>query len=397
MADKGYHNIGLVSGDLNGVTVTNAALRLADASSHLLSLPLKHTETGYNTDYFIKEDIKELREKELAVLKGYDAIFEGAIGDPTKLPPGVIEVGLLLKVRQAFDQYVNLRPIVLPEGVPSILVGKDHRHINFEVCRENTEGLYVIDPENRVENEGTDDEVGINIMKCSYRGVKRLAEYAAGRALLKGQEKGRKPRLHFVFKTNVLKCAGAPWTRVYKEFLGRKDLDVGYQHFDNFLMQMVTTPEDFDVALMENFCGDGATDLGAMIAGGIGNGVSGNIDPTRRFPSMFEPLHGTAPNKWYTTLSPGEYEKGTFHPELVQQIKPEAAIRAYAMMLSHLGETKAAAAIDQAALANLRNPRYKEMKLDELVEAACNFVRTPPVAIKKQLKWGNQPGVTRIE
>jgi len=375
MAEKEFHNIALIPGDLNGVTVTNAATRVSAAASRLLSRPIAHEAFPYNADYFNKHGLRELREQELEELRGYDAIFEGAIGDPTKIPPGVMEVGLLLKIRQAFDQYVNLRPIVLPEGVPSILVGKDHRHINFEICRENTEGLYVIDPENRVENAGTDDEVGINIMKCSYRGVQRLAEYAAGRAILKGAEKGRKPRLLFVFKTNILKCAGVPWNRVYQGFSARRDLDVGYQHFDNFLMQMLRAPEDFDVVLMENFCGDAATDAGAMIAGGIGNGLSGNIDPTRRFPSMFEPMHGSAPDKWYTTLSPGQYQQGTFHPELVQQIRPEAAIRSYAMMLEFLGEARAARAMDQAALANLRNPNYKTMKLDDLVDNACRFVR----------------------
>jgi 3-isopropylmalate dehydrogenase len=368
-----YHNIGLIAGDLNGLTVTDAAVRVAVAASHLLSKPLIHTETGYNADYFVREGIKELREQELAELKKYDALFEGAIGDPTKLKPGVIEVGLLLKVRQAFDQYVNLRPVVLPEGVPSVLLGKDHRHINFEICRENTEGLYV--GKGRVDNPGTDDEVGIQEMHCSYRGVKRLVEYAAERAILKGQEKGRKPRLHIAFKNNVLTYACSPWDRVLKEFKeNRNDLDVGYVHIDNFGMQMLTCPEQFDVVATENMFGDIMTDIGAIIGGGIGNGVSGNIDPLRRFPSMFEPLHGSAPDKWYTTLAPGQYEKGSFHPEFVQLVKPEAAIRSYAMMLSHLGETRAASAIDRAALTNLRNPRYKEMKLDELVDVACEFV-----------------------
>jgi isocitrate/isopropylmalate dehydrogenase len=120
--------------------------------------------------------------------------------------------------------------------------------------------------------------------------------------------------------------------------------------------------------------GDIMTDLGAILGGGIGNGVSGNIDPTRRFPSMFEPLHGSAPDRWYTTIAPGQYEAGTFHPELVQTIKPEAALRSYAMMLDFLGEKVAAKAMDKAALANLRNPNYREMKLDQLVENACKFV-----------------------
>lgn len=367
-----YHNIGLIAGDLNGLTVTNAAVRVAVAASHLLSKPLIHTETGYNADYFVREGIKELREQELAELKKYDALFEGAIGDPTKLKPGIIEVGLLLKVRQAFDQYVNLRPVVLPEGVESLIRGKDHRHINFDICRENTEGLYV--GKGRIMNENTDDEIAIQEMWCSYKGVKRLVEYAAERAVLKGQEKGRKPQLHIVFKNNVLTIAARPWNRVYEEVKSaRKDIDVRYMHTDTFSMQMILAPEQFDAVATENMFGDKDTDLGAVLAGGIGNGLSGNIDPLRRFPSMFEPLHGTAPDKWYE-IKDGVYVPGTFCPDKVQLVRPEAAIRAYAMMLSHLGETRAANAMDQAALANLRNPQYKEMKLDELVNDACEFV-----------------------
>ena len=389
---KEYHNIALIPGDLNGITVTDAAVKLSGAASHLLSILIRHTRLLYNADYFVKEGIKELREQELAELKKYDAIFEGAIGDPTKLKPGIIEIGLLLKVRQAFDQYVNLRPVVLAEGIESPLRHKDHRHINFEICRENTEGLYVTDPENRVENAGTDDEVGINIMKCTYRGVKRLAEYAAERAMIKGKEKGRRPRLHFAFKNNVLTCAGSPWNRVYQEFLEkRKELDIGYIHIDSFVMQMITSPEQFDVIATENMFGDITTDLGAVLGGGIGAGVSGNIDPLRRFPSMFEPLHGSAPDKWYTTLAPGKYEPGTFHPELVQLIKPEAAFMSYAMMLEHLGEVKAAEAMKVAALANLRNPRYKEMKLDELVDNAFRFVSGIKGFTMQDISEGKRP------
>ncbi len=371
MAEKNHHDIALIHGDLNGITVTDAAVKLSEATSHLLSKPIKHTSTPYNADYFVSEGIKELREQELAELRKYDAIFEGAIGDPTKLKPGIIEVGLLLKLRQAFDQYVNLRPVVLPEGVPSVVIGKDHRHINFEICRENSEGLYVA--KGRVENPGTEDEVGIQEMHCSYRGVKRLAEYAAERAVSKGQEKGRKPTLHFVFKNNVLTYACSPWDRVFKEFQSDSRVNARYMHIDNFIMQMITKPEQFDVVLTENMFGDIATDLGAVIQGGIGTAVSGNINPTGRFPSMFEPIHGSAPDKWYD-MKDGEYVPGTFRPDLVQMVKPEAAFMSYAMMLEQIGEVRAANAIKQAALTNIRNPNYKTMNLNELVDNACRFV-----------------------
>ncbi|MFT4302947.1 MAG: isocitrate/isopropylmalate family dehydrogenase [Candidatus Woesearchaeota archaeon] len=376
MSVQPSHSVALIPGDLNGKTVTDAVVELSHAvhCAGILSLPISHTTLPYNAEYFVNEGIKELRKSELGTLLGFDAIFEGAIGDPTKLKPGVIEVGLLLKIRQEFDQYVNLRPVVLAEGVDSPLRYKDHRHINFEIVRENTEGLYV--GKGRIANPGTDAEVAIQEMQCSYKGVKRLIEYAVERAIVKGEEKGRKPRLHIAFKNNVLTYACSPWDRVLKEFKeARDDVDIGYIHIDNFGMQMITCPEQFDVVATENMFGDIMTDIGAILGGGIGAGVSGNIDPTRRFPSMFEPLHGSAPDKWYETLSSGEYVKDSFVPELVQKVKPEAAFMSYAMMLEHLGEPVAAKVMKDAALANLRNPNYKTMTLNHLVDDACKYVQ----------------------
>jgi len=365
------HNIAVIPGDLNGITVTNAAIKVSGALAGLLTKPLKHTTFNYNADYFLEKKITELGKAELDELKKFDQIFLGAIGDPTKIKPGILEVGILLKLRQEFDQYVNLRPVVLPEGVPSILVGKTSEDINFEICRENSEGLYVDD--GRVENQGTEDEVGIQIMKCSYKGVKRLADFAVERAI--ARKKGDKPVVHFVFKTNVLRFAGAPWVRVFDEMKTREDVDIKYLHIDNFLMQMLINPKQFDVVITENMFGDIATDAGAVIQGGIGSAVSGNINPTGTFPSMFEPIHGTAPDKWYELDKNGMCVPNTFVEEKLQEVKPEAAFMSYAMMLEQMGETKAAGALKEAALNNIRNKNYKEMKLDELVENAISFIK----------------------
>lgn len=366
-----YHNIAVIPGDLNGITVTEAVLKLSEAVSSKLEKPIKHTRFGYNADYFLKHNIKELGQKELNELKEYDQIFLGAIGDPTKIKPGILEIGILLKLRQAFDQYVNLRPVILPEGVPSILVGKTYKDINFEICRENSEGLYV--GEGKIENKGTDEEVGYQIMKCSYKGVKRLAEFSEQRAF--ARKKGEKPVLHFVFKTNVLTYAASPWLRVIEEYKNRNDINVKYMHIDNFLMQMLLAPEQFDVVLTENMFGDIATDAGAIIQGGIGTAVSGNINPSGEYPSMFEPIHGTAPNKWYEMNNNDEYIPGSFNLEKVQLIKPEAAFLSYAMMLEQMNETSAAELMKNAALANVKDPEYKIKKLDQLVEQACNYVK----------------------
>ncbi len=370
--DNSYHNIAVIPGDLNGITVTNAILKLSEATTDLLKKPIKHTKFDYNSDYFLKHNLKELGDAELNELKKYDQIFLGAIGDPVKIKPGVVEIGILLKLRQAFDQYVNLRPIILPEGVPSVLVGKDHTDINFEICRENSEGLYV--DAGWIEKKGTDEEAGYQIMKCTYKGVKRLAEYAEKRAF--ARKKGEKPTLHFVFKTNVLTYAANSWQRVFEEYQTREDIDVKYLHIDNFLMQMLINPKQFDVVITENMFGDIITDAGAIIQGGIGSAVSGNINPTGKCPSMFEPIHGTAPDKWYEIDRNGNYLPDTYCPEKIQLIKPEAAFFSYAMMLEQMGETKAAESIKEAALANLRDPEYSSKNLDELVEKACNFVRS---------------------
>lgn len=368
---KDFHNIALIPGDLNGITVTDATLKLGEAIKGKLKKPIKYTNFEYNADYFLKHNLKELGEKELGELKKYDQIFLGAIGDPTKIKPGILEVGILLKLRQAFDQYVNLRPVVLPEGVPSILVGKGQDDINFEICRENSEGLYV--EKGRVENEGTDDEVGIQEMWCSYKGIKRLAEFAEVRAF--ERKKSDKPTLHFVFKTNVLTFASKPWIRVFEEYKKRDDLVAKYMHIDNFLMQMLINPKQFDVVITENMFGDIATDAGAVIQGGIGTAVSGNINPTGEFPSMFEPIHGSAPDKWYEIDKHGEYVPDTLIKEKVQEIKPEAAFLSFAMMLEQMDENVAAKAIQEAALANIRDPRYNEKTLDELTDQACNCVK----------------------
>ncbi len=379
------HKIAVIPGDLNGITVTNAVLELSKAVAPTLNKQIVHTELSYNADYFLEHNITELGEKELDELKKYDQIFLGAVGDPTKVEPGVLELGILLKVRQEFDQYVNLRPVVLPKGVPSILVGKGSEDINFEICRENSEGLYC--GIGWIENKGTDNEVAYQLMRCSYKGVKRLAEFAEQRAF--ARKKSNKPTLHFVFKTNILKYAASPWIRVIEEYSKRSDIDIKlmhikpeneiqigtrYMHVDNFGMQMIIAPEQFDVVLTENMFGDIMTDIGAVLQGGIETAVSGNINPTGKFPSMFEPIHGSAPNKWYEMDENKNYIPGTFLPDMVQLIKPEAAFLSYAMMLHYLEEDIASEAINEAALANIRDPNYKTMNLNVLVEKACRHV-----------------------
>lgn len=372
--------VGVIPGDLNGITVTDAVLSLSHHLSPHLSRPIEHISYPYNADYFAEKEITELGEKELETLAENDQLFLGAVGDPLKIKPGILEVGILLKIRQAFDQYVNLRPVILYPGIKSPIVGKTSSDINFEICRENSEGLYVARGE--VFNEGTEEEVAIQQMVCSYRGVKRLAEFAAERALNRNERRpNRKPRLHFAFKTNILTHAAVPWNRVYKEFSKRSDLDTRYIHVDNLMMQMVQNPEQFDVVLTENMFGDIATDLGAVLQGGIGSAVSGNINPTGKFPSMFEPIHGTAPDRWYDSFD-GKLIPGTKNESLISTIRPEAAFMSYAMMLEQMGENKAADILKNAALANLSHPDYSQLSLEELCSRAIEFIKGVTVLSK---------------
>lgn len=366
-----YHKVALIPGELNGKTVTNAALKLLDVVKNRLYKQIEFTEFPYDADYFLKNEITKLGKKELDELKEYNQILKGPVGDPTKIKPGVVEVGIILELRKKFDQYVNRRPVILPEGVPSVIVGKTYQDINFEICRENTEGLY--SGIGWIEHEGTEDEVACQVMKCTYKGVKRLAEFAEQLAF--ERQKGEKPTLHFVFKTNVLTYAAHPWVRVYNEYKDRKDIIGKYIHIDACIMKMITNPEIFDVVVTENMFGDILTDLGATISGGIGTGVSGNINPTGEFPSMFEPIHGSVPDKWYEQKENGEYIPGPCNKNKVQQVKPEGMFLAASMMLQAMKENKAAKIVKEAALNNIRDPKYKVTNLDQLIKQACNYAR----------------------
>jgi len=367
------HNVAVIPGDLNGKTVTNAVLELYGSFSSVLDRPIKHTGMPYDADYFVKNDMTELGPKERDKLQQFDQIFLGAIGDPTKIKKGILEKGILLNLRQKFDQYVNLRPIDLPEGVPSPLVDKGPEDISFEICRENSEGLYV--GEGGVENKGTENEVGIQEMHCTYKGVRRLADFAIDRAKKRAKEGGYEPRLHFVFKSNVLTEAAVPWDRVMEEMREENpDINIEYMHVDAFAMNMISNPEKFDTVITENMFGDILTDLGAILQGGIGSAVSGNINPTGEYPSMFEPIHGSAPDKWYEQDNNGKYIPGTYCPDKVQQIRPEAAFMSYSMMLEQMGEERASNLVKGAALANLRDPQYKGKRLDDLVSQAKEFI-----------------------
>ncbi len=259
-------------------------------------------------------------------LRGYDAILLGAIGDPS-VPSGVLERGLLLKTRFALDHHVNLRPSRLYEGVNSPLGGTPE--IDFVVVREGTEGPYT--GNGGVIRAGTPHEVATEVSLNTAFGVERVVRYAFSLA------DTRRKHLTLVHKTNVLTFAGNLWSRLVAE-VGKEypDVEVAYQHIDAATIHMVTDPGRFDVIVTDNLFGDIITDLAAAVSGGIGLAASGNIDATRTNPSMFEPVHGSAPDIAGQGIA-----------------DPTAAVMSVALLLSHLGEDAAAARVDKAVADHL--------------------------------------------
>ena len=265
----------------------------------------------------------------LAELRGHDAILLGAVGDPS-VPPGVLERGLLLRLRFELDHHVNLRPVRLYPGVATPLAGRTPADIDFVVCREGTEGPYAGAGGNL--RTGTPHEIATEESVNTAYGVERIVRDAFSRA-------ARRPRkkVTLVHKTNVLVHAGGLWQRVFDavavEF---PEVSTDYLHVDAAAMFFLTAPDRFDVVVTDNLFGDILTDIGAAIVGGIGLAASGNLDPSRSNPSMFESVHGSA-------------------PDIVGQGKadPTATILSVAMMLDHLGLGSAADVVEAAVAADL--------------------------------------------
>ena len=272
-------------------------------------------------------------------LRGHDAILLGAIGDPS-VPSGVLERGLLLTLRFALDHHVNLRPSRLHAGVSSPLTGDPK--IDFVVVREGTEGPYT--GNGGAIRVGTPHEVATEVSLNTAFGVERVVRDAFARAST------RRKHLTLVHKTNVLAFAGKLWSRIVAE-VGKEfpDVEVAYQHIDAATIHMVTDPGRFDVIVTDNLFGDIITDLAAAVSGGIGLAASGNIDATGTNPSMFEPVHGSAPDIAGQGIA-----------------DPTAAIMSVAMLLAHIGQDAAAARVDDAVAQHLATRGDDEMSTSQV-------------------------------
>jgi 3-isopropylmalate dehydrogenase len=335
--------LAVIPGDGIGIEVTEQALRVlaavvpgVNATQYDLGAARWHRTGELLPDSVLEE------------LRGHDAILLGAVGDPS-VPSGVLERGLLLRLRFELDHHVNLRPAKLYPGVATPLAGAPA--IDFVVIREGTEGPYA--GNGGVLRKGTPHEIATEVSVNTAFGVERVVRDAFGRA----QARPRK-HLTLVHKTNVLTNAGDLWARTVQAVAADfPEVTTAYQHVDAATIFMVTDPGRFDVIVTDNLFGDIVTDLAAAVSGGIGLAASGNLDVSGTNPSMFEPVHGSA-------------------PDIAGQSKadPTAAILSAALLLSHLGFAGAAARVEQAVADDLAE-RQGEPAARTTVETGENIAK----------------------
>jgi 3-isopropylmalate dehydrogenase len=320
----------VIGGDGIGPEVTAEAVKVLDAVA--TTCDVKFDRTGYDLGAARWKATGEvLPDSVLAELRDHDATLLGAVGgrpNDTSMPPGLLERGLLLRLRFELDHYVNLRPARIYPGVPTPLA--DPGPVDFVVVREGTEGPYV--GNGGALRTGTAAEIATEVSVNTAYGVERVVRDAFARA-------ERRPRksVTWVHKTNVLVHAGALWARVVRAVAAEHpDVSVGYLHVDAATISLVTDPGRFDVIVTDNLFGDILTDLAAAVTGGIGLAASANINPDRTAPSMFEPVHGSAPD------IAGQH-----------RADPTAAILSAALLLDHVGLPEAAARVEQAVYDDL--------------------------------------------
>ena len=323
------YKIAVIPGDGTGPEVTAEAVKVLNASAKKNGFSLDLTDFDFGGERYLKTG-KVLTDKEVAGLKKFDAILLGAVGHPD-VKPGILEKGLLLKIRFDLEQYINLRPVKLYPGVWTPLRDKGPADIDFVVVRENNEGLYV--GEGKFINKGKKNEIALQVSRNTRKGVERCIRYAFEFT----RKRNKRKKLTLCAKTNVLTYAHDLWWRVFNEVAKEyKDVQTDYAHVDATCMWMVKNPEWFDVIVTDNMFGDIITDLGAMIQGGMGIAAGGNLNPEGV--SMFEPIGGSAPK--YTGQN---------------VINPLAAICAGGMMIEYLGEEKAAHQIENAVMEVTKN------------------------------------------
>jgi 3-isopropylmalate dehydrogenase len=335
-------NLAVIAGDGIGPEVIAQGIRVLDKVAAKHGVTFEKTEYDLGAAYWHRTG-EVLPDSVMAELAKADVILLGAVGDPT-VPSGILERGLLLKLRFAFDHYVNLRPALLRPGVKGPLATK--APIDFIVIREGTEGPY--SGAGGALGVGTANEIATEESLNTRRGAERVIRDAFARA-----EKRDRKKLTLVHKNNVLVHSGSLWTRTFEEVAKEfPTIKTDYLHVDAAAMFFVTTPERFDVVVSDNLFGDILTDISAAICGGIGLAASGNINPTRAFPSMFEPVHGSAPDIAGKNLA-----------------DPTATVMSVAMLMEHMGLEDAAREIEAAVSADLLARGDKKRSTTEVGDA----------------------------
>lgn len=334
MSKKTY-KIAVIPGDGTGPEVVAEGTKVLNAAAAKFGFSLEFTKFDFGAERYLRTG-ETLPDSAISEFREFDSMFLGAIGHPD-VKPGILEMGILLKIRFALDQYINLRPVKLYPNVETPLKDKGPEHIDFVIIRENTGGIYT--GHGGATRVGTSDEIATQLMIYDRRTVDRCLKYAFE---LKKRRNADDPKyaekpITLIHKRNVLMNCGDLWYRAFEE-MGEKQypgLKRNYNHVDAANMWFVKNPEWFDVAVTENLFGDIITDLGAMIQGGLGVSSGGNINPEGV--SMFEPMGGSAPK--YTGQG---------------VINPMAAIGAAMMMLDTLGEAKASQAIENAMMETMK-------------------------------------------
>ena len=338
--------LAVIPGDGIGPEVIAEAVKVLDVVAPSADLVIEKTQFSLGADrYLATGDV--LSEEDLAAIASHEAILLGAVGgkpgDP-RIPAGIIERGLLLKLRFSLDHYVNLRPTTIFPGVVSPLANPGD--VDFVVVREGTEGPYV--GNGGALRQGTPYEIANELSVNTAHGVERVVRYAFELAA-----KRERKKLTLVHKTNVLVNAGSLWSRIVDAVATEyPQVSVDYLHIDAATIFFVTDPARFDVIVTDNLFGDILTDLAAAISGGIGLAASGNINPTNAFPSMFEPVHGSAPD------IAGQ-----------QKADPTAAILSVGLLLEHFGYAEAAARINDAVAADLSERGSATRRTSEIGDA----------------------------
>ena len=343
-------NLAVIAGDGIGPEIITEAQRVRQRACELDSIRVDSTDYKLGAEHWLKTG-ETLPESTMESLKQHDAILFGAIGaDPRsgKIPSGLIEREMLLKLRFSFDHYINLRPARLYPGAVSPL--SNPGEIDFVVVREGTEGPYV--GNGGTIRGGTDAEIATEVSINTAHGVRRLIRYAFELA------QSRRKKLTLIHKTNVLVHAGRLYTRLFEE-IGREfpEVQTDYLHVDAATIFMTTNPSRFDVIVTDNLFGDILTDQAGAVTGGIGYAASGNINAVGKFPSMYEPVHGSA-------------------PDIAGQNKanPTATILAAALLLRHLGYESTAVRIEEAVEADMRANGARTRTTVEVGDDVLGFI-----------------------